>query len=94
MRIGSALKTIRNVLGISQVKIASDAGLSNGFISEIENDRRVPSLTTLTSICQAMNVPLSMVFILMDSQETAMKPYVAFVFKDLWEMRNGSLSGS
>lgn len=88
MRIGDAIRTIRTILDIPQIEVGKSAGLSVGFLSLIEANKRMPSMSTLFMICKAMEIAPSVVFILADSSVPGMQPYVAFAFKDLWERRN------
>ncbi len=49
MEIGKKIKFIRKSMGINQNKLAQLSGISNTYLSDIENLRTVPSLKTLTS---------------------------------------------
>ena len=55
--IGARLRTIRIKLGLSQRKLASRAGVTNGLISLIEQNRTSPSIASLKLILDA--VPMS-----------------------------------
>ncbi len=57
-KIGKAIVAIRNERHISQKELADKSKLANGYLSQIENDKKLPSLEALDSICQALNVPV------------------------------------
>lgn len=56
MSIGKRIKKIRNSLGLTQDKLASDANISRSYLADVENDRYNPSFDTLESIAEALNV--------------------------------------
>lgn len=58
MDIGHKLKTIRKERGLSQRELAARAGLTNGTISLIEQNRTSPSVASLKSLLDA--IPISM----------------------------------
>ncbi len=47
MEIGKKIKFIRKSMGINQNKLAQLSGISNTYLSDIENLRTVPSLNSL-----------------------------------------------
>lgn len=57
-RIGKAIVAIRSERHISQKDLSEKSGLASGYLSQIENDKKLPSLESLNSICQALNVPV------------------------------------
>ena len=64
LSIGTTLKECRGLKGISLGQLAKSSGVNKSYLSKIENDKRDPSLNSLNSICEAINVPLS-IFILL-----------------------------
>lgn len=58
MDIGEKLKAIRQQRGLSQRELAARAGLTNGTISLIEQNRTSPSVASLKSLLDA--IPISM----------------------------------
>ncbi len=58
MEIGKKIKFIRKSMGINQNKLAQLSGISNTYLSDIENLRTVPSLKTLNSLAIALKVSL------------------------------------
>ncbi len=47
MDVGVRLKSVRRSAGLSQRELASRAGVTNGLISLIEQNRTSPSVSTL-----------------------------------------------
>lgn len=58
MEIGKKIKGIRKSKNINQNKLAQLSGISNTYLSDIENLRTVPSLKTLNSLAIALDVGL------------------------------------
>lgn len=56
-KLGKNLKRIRMEKNISQSDIANSLGASRGFVSNIENGKTNPTLTTITKIAKAVGVP-------------------------------------
>lgn len=53
---GKALQDIRKNKGITQEKLGEKAGISTVTVSRVERGVLVPSLATLISLCNALNV--------------------------------------
>jgi transcriptional regulator with XRE-family HTH domain len=58
MEIGSTIRTIRQKKGITMGQLCEGTGLSQGFLSLLENNKTTPSLNTLESIANYLKVPL------------------------------------
>ncbi len=56
--IGSKIRAIRNRKKITIAQMCEDTGLSKGFISNVENNNTSPSISTLQTIANFLNVPL------------------------------------
>ena len=54
IRIGKALKSLRQRAGLTQEKLAERAGISPRYIQEIEIGSRVPSVTVLEHLRKAV----------------------------------------
>lgn len=57
-RLGEKIRSIRIKRKLTTIELAQRARLSQSTISEIENDRRSPTVDTLFSICQALKVSI------------------------------------
>jgi len=58
MDIGSKIRAIRKRKKITIAQMCDGTGLSKGFISNVENNNTSPSIITLQTIAQFLNVPL------------------------------------
>ncbi|TMV50918.1 helix-turn-helix domain-containing protein [Paenibacillus mesophilus] len=67
MDIGSAIRAIRKRKNITIAQICEETGLSQGFMSQVENNKTSPSIATLDSIAGALNVPLA--YLLLKKEE-------------------------
>lgn len=56
MNLGTKIKELRLKKKIKQIDLASTAGISNSYLSDIENSRTEPSLKTLMKIARALDV--------------------------------------
>jgi transcriptional regulator with XRE-family HTH domain len=57
--VGTRLRRLRDVYGMSQRELARQAGVTNGAISMIEQDRVSPSIASLKKILGAFGLSLS-----------------------------------
>ena len=55
-KLGENLKRIRTEKDISQVDVSRSLGVSRGFVSNIENGKTNPTLSTITRIAEALGV--------------------------------------
>lgn len=62
MDIGSKLKELRVLKGLTQEELADRAELSKGFISQVERDLTSPSIATLMDILQCLGTSLGEFF--------------------------------
>ncbi len=57
MGLGQKIRGLREEIGMSQAQLASQAGLSQGYLSQIENDEvQNPSAAVLFRLAQALHV--------------------------------------
>ena len=62
MEIGNQLRAVRNAFGLSQRELAKRAGVTNGMISLIEQDRVSPSVGSLQKILSAFPMTMAEFF--------------------------------
>lgn len=62
MQIGSKIKELRVLKGLTQEELADRAELSKGFISQLERDLTSPSIATLVDILQCLGTDLKTFF--------------------------------
>ncbi|MBQ1959591.1 MAG: helix-turn-helix domain-containing protein [Firmicutes bacterium] len=75
MDIGSKIRELRILNGLTQEELADRSELSKGFISQLENDVTSPSISTLVDILQCLGTTVSEFF-------AADKEPVQTVFRD------------
>lgn len=61
-KISNKIREIRKEKGITIQEVADRAGVSKGLISQIENNRTIPSLLVLINIINALNIDLNEFF--------------------------------
>jgi transcriptional regulator with XRE-family HTH domain len=57
--VGRQVRRWRGERGLTLAKVAEAANLNVGYLSQIENDKASPSLTCLSSIAAALDVPIA-----------------------------------
>ncbi|MER8897177.1 helix-turn-helix transcriptional regulator [Mesorhizobium sp. M0676] len=57
LRGSSRLKALRNWRKLTQAELADAIGVSQGFLSDLESNRRKPSAQTSTMLVKALDVP-------------------------------------
>ncbi len=63
MDIGARVKAIRLSKSLKLEDISSRTGLSKSFLSNVENNRTSPSISSLEKIAQALEIPISLLFL-------------------------------
>jgi len=66
MQISHSINCVRVTKGKSQQTVAEGANLRKGWFNLIENDRKVPTIETLTNICRSLGIQRWKLFFLMD----------------------------
>jgi DNA-binding XRE family transcriptional regulator len=59
IRFGQNLRTIRETAGISQEKLAEEAGLHRTYVSSVERGKRNISLLNIARLAKALGVPMA-----------------------------------
>lgn len=59
MDIGSNIRAIRKRKNMTMAQICEATGLSQGFMSQVETNKTSPSISTLESIANTLEVPLA-----------------------------------
>jgi transcriptional regulator with XRE-family HTH domain len=67
MEIGTTIRSIRQRRGVTIAQLCEGTGLSQGFMSLVENNKTLPSLTTLETIANFFHVPMS--YLLLKQEE-------------------------
>jgi transcriptional regulator with XRE-family HTH domain len=58
--LGQAIRTMRQVQGLTLVQLAERSGLSNPFLSQVERSKAQPSMQSLQRIASALGTTLAM----------------------------------
>ncbi|HTK82188.1 MAG TPA: helix-turn-helix transcriptional regulator [Bacteroidota bacterium] len=66
-KLGSAIRSLRQNLGISQEELAHRSGLHRTYITDIERGARNVTMESVTKLARALNVPLSALFAKVDA---------------------------
>lgn len=64
MNLGNTLKEIRKQRGYKQKTLASLCNISVTYLSQIENNKKEPALSTLKIISDKLSFPLPIIFFL------------------------------
>lgn len=67
MDIGSAIRQMREQLGLKLEAVAMEAGTDAGNLSRIETGKQKPSIGRLESIARAMNVGVTDLYALIEN---------------------------
>lgn len=59
MSIGDKIKEKRCEHGFTQDELANKVGISRNYISDLENDRYIPSVRTLSKISSVLQIDLN-----------------------------------
>jgi len=59
MSIGARIKGFRKQQGLTQVKLAKNAGISRSYLADVEANRYNPSLSTLMNVAQVLGIVVS-----------------------------------
>ena len=79
MDLGKTIKSIRKQRGIKQNSFAELCGISQTYLSQIENNQKEPNISVLKTICSNLNVSLPILFFLsLDESDIPDKKKQAF----------------
>jgi transcriptional regulator with XRE-family HTH domain len=85
--VGTQLKSVRQMYGLSQRELAKRAGVTNGLISLIEQNRVSPSVSSLKKVLDGIPMALADFFTL----DPAGKPQVFFLRDELADIGSGKV---
>ena len=64
MNLGDTIHGLRKKKGVAQIDLAKMAGITQAYLSGIENNKREPNLSTLKKLSEKLEVPLPIIFFL------------------------------
>jgi len=85
--VGAHLKSVRQMYGLSQRELAKRAGVTNGLISLIEQNRVSPSVSSLKKVLDGIPMDLADFFTL----DVGVKPQVFFPREELADIGTASV---
>src|SRR4051812_3402083 len=62
LELGQRIRSIRKAKHLSLRTVSGDAGVSEGFLSQVERGKASPSVASLRRICQALDEPMGSLF--------------------------------
>lgn len=80
MLLGNLLRARRKQNGVTLKAVAEQAGVSEGFLSQVENNVKTPSLASLMNICSALGVETGEVLDRLKNRQTLFS-----ITRDEWE---------
>lgn len=64
MDLGTTIKNNRKERGQTQKEFANSCGITQTYLSQIENNNKEPNLSTLKEISKILDIPLPILFFL------------------------------
>lgn len=58
MKIGQSVKKVRKLKGVNQGEFSKTIGITQSYLSLIENDKRMPSMDLLEKMAKCFGMPL------------------------------------
>lgn len=86
--VGARLRSVRTSFGLSQRELARRAGVTNGLISLIEQNRVSPSVSSLRKVLDGVPMSLAEFF----TPDLTAAPQAFFAENELVELGNASVS--
>ncbi len=91
-KIGKNIKKIRMQKGLSQQQLAQKSGISQSFLSALENGKKSPTVDSLNKICRSLGISLAEFFSRERSQEFAALPAeIVTLVEELRELSPGQI---
>ncbi|HMK05982.1 MAG TPA: helix-turn-helix transcriptional regulator [Flavobacterium sp.] len=64
MNLGPTIKNLRQQKGLTQTEFALKAGITQTYLSQIENNLKDPNISVLKKLAEELAVPLPIIFFL------------------------------
>lgn len=81
--VGQAIRFVRLAQGMSQEELANKSGVSDTFISFVENGNRTPSWDVAERICEALGVSLTLIAMLLEKNHPFVQPIIPLAYMEL-----------
>lgn len=69
MNLGNTIKRVRKKKNIKQIELSNKCNISLTYLSQIENNKKEPALSTLREISNYLNIPLPILFFISLSED-------------------------
>lgn len=80
MNLGNLLRRHRKEKGLTLKAVAEKAGVSEGFMSQVENNVKTPSIASLMNICEAMGANAGTLLLQFKNQER-----LFLIYRNEWD---------
>lgn len=64
MNLGYTLSGLREARGLKQKDVAEKSDITQAYLSQIENNKKEPNISTLRAISEILEVPVPVIFFL------------------------------
>jgi transcriptional regulator with XRE-family HTH domain len=71
--IGDTLKRLRNIYGYKAIELSKELGISSSYLSEIENNKKVPSIDLLQKYASIFGIKASSLLRIVEVYEAETK---------------------
>jgi transcriptional regulator with XRE-family HTH domain len=71
--LGDTLRRLRNIYGYKAVDLSKKLDISNSYLSEIENNKKTPSIDLLQKYADIFGIKLSSLIAIMEAYESELK---------------------
>lgn len=82
MNLGNTIAQLREKRGIKQGQLADTLGISQTYLSQIENNKKLPNIALLERVGAELSIPLPFLFFLSLDEKDISKDKL-FYFKQL-----------
>lgn len=80
MTFGRAVRLVRLASNLTHEELSVKTKLSSSYISQIENDQKNPSLSTMKKLATGLRVPLSIIIMMMERDNPVVAPFMSIVY--------------
>ncbi len=83
-KVAERIQNLRQKKHMSQMDLALEAGISQGFLAMVESNRKVPTITTIFKIAQALDIhPSTLLEDIDENRENKKQQIIKMIEKEL-----------
>lgn len=83
-KVAERIQNLRQKHHMSQMDLALEAGISQGFLAMVESNRKIPTITTIFKIAQALNIhPATLLEDVDENRENKKQQIIKMIEKEL-----------